>query len=108
MAAKQTLRSTFGPMHFPQPRANRDGVLQAVKHDVHSTVGFAGVYVEAAAQRTSRFLCKSPDPPGRSQRLCSDGYSDVGNALQELAVQHVELCIEIQRPPGGIGLMVTE
>jgi len=41
--------------------ANRDGVLQAVKHDVHSTVGFAGVYVEAAAQRTSRFLYKSPN-----------------------------------------------
>jgi xanthine dehydrogenase YagR molybdenum-binding subunit len=41
--------------------ANRDGVLQAVKHDVHSTVGFAGVYVEAAAQRSSRFLYKSPN-----------------------------------------------
>jgi xanthine dehydrogenase YagR molybdenum-binding subunit len=41
--------------------ANRDGVLQAVKHDVHSTVGFAGIYVEAAAQRTSRFVYKSPN-----------------------------------------------
>jgi xanthine dehydrogenase YagR molybdenum-binding subunit len=41
--------------------ANRDGALQAVKHDVHSTVGFAGVYVEAAAQRTSRFVYKSPN-----------------------------------------------
>jgi xanthine dehydrogenase YagR molybdenum-binding subunit len=41
--------------------ANRDGVLQAVKHNVQSTVGFAGVYVEAAAQRTSRFLYKSPN-----------------------------------------------
>jgi xanthine dehydrogenase YagR molybdenum-binding subunit len=41
--------------------ANREGVLQAVKHDVHSTVGFAGVYVEAAAQRTSRFVYKSPN-----------------------------------------------
>lgn len=41
--------------------AKGDGVLQAVQHDVHSTVGFAGVYVEAAAQRTSRFLYKSPN-----------------------------------------------
>ncbi len=41
--------------------ADLDGVLKAVKHDVHSTVGFAGVYVEAAAQRTSRFLYKSPN-----------------------------------------------
>ena len=41
--------------------ASRNGVLQAVKHDVHSTVGFAGVYVEAAAQRTSRFVYKSPN-----------------------------------------------
>src|ERR1700676_2357945 len=41
--------------------ANREGALQAVKHDVHSTVGFAGVYVEAAAQRSSRFLYKSPN-----------------------------------------------
>lgn len=41
--------------------ANRDGELQAVKHDVHSTVGFAGIYIEAAAQRTSRFVYKSPN-----------------------------------------------
>ena len=41
--------------------ANREGALQAVKHDVHSTVGFAGVYVEAAAQRTSRFVYQSPN-----------------------------------------------
>lgn len=41
--------------------ADRDGFLQAVKHDVHSTVGFAGVYIEAAAQRTSRFVYKSPN-----------------------------------------------
>src|SRR6202030_4610169 len=41
--------------------ASRDGVLQAAKHNVQSTVGFAGVYVEAAAQRTSRFVYKSPN-----------------------------------------------
>jgi xanthine dehydrogenase YagR molybdenum-binding subunit len=41
--------------------ASRDGALRAVKHDVHSTVSFAGVYVEAAAQRTSRFVYKSPN-----------------------------------------------
>src|ERR1700722_18300586 len=41
--------------------ANRDGALQAVKHEVHSTVGFAGIYVEAAAQRTSRFVYKAPN-----------------------------------------------
>ena len=41
--------------------ANEDGVLQAIKHDVYSTVGFAGIYVEAAAQRTSRFIYKSPN-----------------------------------------------
>jgi xanthine dehydrogenase YagR molybdenum-binding subunit len=41
--------------------ANEAGVLQAIKHDVHSTVGFAGIYIEAAAQRTSRFIYKSPN-----------------------------------------------
>jgi xanthine dehydrogenase YagR molybdenum-binding subunit len=41
--------------------ANEAGILQAVKHDVHSTVGFAGIYIEAAAQRTSRFIYKSPN-----------------------------------------------
>jgi xanthine dehydrogenase YagR molybdenum-binding subunit len=41
--------------------ANEAGILQAIKHDVHSTVGFAGIYVEAAAQRTSRFIYKSPN-----------------------------------------------
>lgn len=41
--------------------ADRDGTLKAVKHEVHSTVGFAGVYVEAAAQRTSRFVYKAPN-----------------------------------------------
>jgi xanthine dehydrogenase YagR molybdenum-binding subunit len=39
----------------------RDGQLQAVKHDVHSTVSFAKPFVEAAAHRTSRFLYKSPN-----------------------------------------------
>ena len=41
--------------------ANEAGILQAIKHDVHSTVGFAGIYIEAAAQRTSRFIYKSPN-----------------------------------------------
>ena len=41
--------------------ADLDGTLKAVKHDVHSTVSFAGIYVEAAAQRTSRFVYKSPN-----------------------------------------------
>jgi xanthine dehydrogenase YagR molybdenum-binding subunit len=41
--------------------ANEAGILQAIKHDVHSTVGFAGIYIEAAAQRTSRFVYKSPN-----------------------------------------------
>jgi xanthine dehydrogenase YagR molybdenum-binding subunit len=35
-----------------------DGRLQAVKHDVHSTVSFSKPYVEAAAHRTSRLLYK--------------------------------------------------
>ena len=41
--------------------ADPDGTLKAVKHEVHSTVGFAGIYVEAAAQRTSRFVYKAPN-----------------------------------------------
>jgi len=39
--------------------AKPDGTLQAVKHDVRSTVSFSKVFVEAAAHRTSRLLYKS-------------------------------------------------
>jgi xanthine dehydrogenase YagR molybdenum-binding subunit len=38
-----------------------DGTLQAVKHDVQSTVATSKVFIEAAAHRTSRFLYKSPN-----------------------------------------------
>jgi xanthine dehydrogenase YagR molybdenum-binding subunit len=41
--------------------ATRDGQLQAVKHDVHSTVSFAKPFVEAAAHRSSRLLYKCPN-----------------------------------------------
>src|SRR5271165_2774409 len=41
--------------------ASPDGTLQAVKHDVRSTVSFSKVYVEPAAHRTSRLLYKSPN-----------------------------------------------
>jgi xanthine dehydrogenase YagR molybdenum-binding subunit len=39
--------------------ASPDGALQAVKHDVRSTVSFSKVFIEAAAHRTSRLLYKS-------------------------------------------------
>jgi xanthine dehydrogenase YagR molybdenum-binding subunit len=39
--------------------AGPDGALQAVKHDVQSTVSFSKFFVEAAAHRTSRLLYKS-------------------------------------------------
>src|ERR1700722_5860156 len=81
--------------------ANKDGVLQAVKHDVHSTVGFAGVYVEAAAQRTSRFLYKSSNiqvsqtlvplnvgaPTSMRARGESPGMFALECAMDELAVK---------------------
>ncbi|MBV9488149.1 MAG: xanthine dehydrogenase family protein molybdopterin-binding subunit [Verrucomicrobia bacterium] len=41
--------------------ANPDGTLQAVKHDVRSTVSTSKAFIEAAAHRTSRFLYKSPN-----------------------------------------------
>ncbi len=41
--------------------ANPDGTLQAVKHDVRSSVSFSKAFVEAAAHRTSRLLYKSPN-----------------------------------------------
>ncbi len=41
--------------------ASPDGTLQAVSHDVQSTVSFSKVFVEAAAHRTSRLLYKSPN-----------------------------------------------
>jgi xanthine dehydrogenase YagR molybdenum-binding subunit len=48
--------------------ANPDGALQAVKHDVLSTVSTSKEFIEAAAHRTSRFLYKSPNISVR-QRL---------------------------------------
>ena len=41
--------------------ASADGTLQAVKHDVRSTVSFSKMFIEAAAHRTSRLLYKSPN-----------------------------------------------
>jgi xanthine dehydrogenase YagR molybdenum-binding subunit len=41
--------------------ATKDGQLQAVKHDVHSTVSFSKPFVEAAAHRSSRLLYRSPN-----------------------------------------------
>ncbi|MBV8901098.1 MAG: xanthine dehydrogenase family protein molybdopterin-binding subunit [Verrucomicrobia bacterium] len=41
--------------------ATPDGALQAVKHEVQSTVATSKVFIEAAAHRTSRFLYKSPN-----------------------------------------------
>ncbi|MBV9999756.1 MAG: xanthine dehydrogenase family protein molybdopterin-binding subunit [Verrucomicrobia bacterium] len=38
-----------------------DGALQAIKHDVQSTISNSKVFIEAAAHRTSRFLYKSPN-----------------------------------------------
>jgi xanthine dehydrogenase YagR molybdenum-binding subunit len=40
--------------------ASSDGTLQAVKHDVLSTISFSKVFVEAAAHRTSRLLYSLP------------------------------------------------
>jgi xanthine dehydrogenase YagR molybdenum-binding subunit len=41
--------------------AGQDGTLQAVKHDVLSTVAASRVFIESAAHRTSRFLYKAPN-----------------------------------------------
>jgi xanthine dehydrogenase YagR molybdenum-binding subunit len=41
--------------------ATRDGQLQALKHEVDSTVSFSKPFVEAAAHRTSRLLYKCPN-----------------------------------------------
>ncbi|MGA8655830.1 MAG: xanthine dehydrogenase family protein molybdopterin-binding subunit [Chthoniobacterales bacterium] len=41
--------------------ASQDGTLQAVKHDVLSTVSASRVFIESAAHRTSRVLYKSPN-----------------------------------------------
>jgi xanthine dehydrogenase YagR molybdenum-binding subunit len=41
--------------------ANKNGSLQAVRHDVRSTTAVSKVFIEAAAHRTSRFLYKSPN-----------------------------------------------
>src|SRR5262249_9426778 len=41
--------------------AAENGQLQALKHDVYSTVSFSKPFVEAAAHRTSRLLYKCPN-----------------------------------------------
>jgi xanthine dehydrogenase YagR molybdenum-binding subunit len=41
--------------------AAQDGTLQAVKHDVLSTVAASREFIESAAHRTSRFLYKAPN-----------------------------------------------
>ena len=81
--------------------ANPDGTLQAVKHDVQSTVSFTKVFVEAAAHRTSRLLYKSPNIQV-SQKLvrlnvggptfmrapgCAPGMFSLECAMDELAVK---------------------
>ena len=81
--------------------ANPDGTLQAVKHDVRSTVSFSKPFVEAAAHRTSRFLYKSPNiqvshtlvpwdvggPTFMRAPGCAPGMFALECAMDELAVK---------------------
>ena len=50
-----------GPIQHLSLAANKNGSLQAVRHDVRSTTAVSKVFIEAAAHRTSRFLYKSPN-----------------------------------------------
>jgi xanthine dehydrogenase YagR molybdenum-binding subunit len=81
--------------------ASRDGALQAVKHEVKSTVSFSKVFVEAAAHRTSRLLYKSPNievsqtlvpldvgaPTFMRAPGCAPGMFALECAMDELAVK---------------------
>jgi xanthine dehydrogenase YagR molybdenum-binding subunit len=81
--------------------ASSDGTLQAVKHDVLSTVSFSKVFVEAAAHRTSRLLYKSPNiqvshtvvpwdvgaPTFMRAPGCAPGMFALECAMDELAVK---------------------
>jgi xanthine dehydrogenase YagR molybdenum-binding subunit len=81
--------------------ATRDGTLQAVKHDVQSTVSFSKFFVEAAAHRTSRLLYKSPNiqvshtlvpwdvggPTFMRAPGCAPGMFALECAMDELAVK---------------------
>src|SRR5580693_7631168 len=81
--------------------ASQDGTLQAVKHDVRSTVSFSKVYVEPAAHRTSRLLYKSPNiqvsqtlvpwdvggPTFMRAPGCAPGMFALECAMDELAVK---------------------
>jgi xanthine dehydrogenase YagR molybdenum-binding subunit len=81
--------------------ANPDGTLQAVKHDVQSTISFSKVFVEAAAHRTSRLLYKSPNievsqtlvpwdvggPTFMRAPGCAPGMFALECAMDELAVK---------------------
>jgi xanthine dehydrogenase YagR molybdenum-binding subunit len=81
--------------------ANLDGTLQAVKHDVQSTISFSKVFVEAAAHRTSRLLYKSPNievsqtlvpwdvggPTFMRAPGCAPGMFALECAMDELAVK---------------------
>jgi xanthine dehydrogenase YagR molybdenum-binding subunit len=79
----------------------QDGTLQAVKHDVQSTVSFSKFFVEAAAHRTSRLLYKSPNiqvshtlvpwnvggPTFMRAPGCAPGMFALECAMDELAVK---------------------
>jgi xanthine dehydrogenase YagR molybdenum-binding subunit len=81
--------------------ATQDGTLQAVKHDVQSTVSFSKSFVEAAAHRTSRLLYKSPNiqvshtlvpwnvggPTFMRAPGCAPGMFALECAMDELAVK---------------------
>jgi xanthine dehydrogenase YagR molybdenum-binding subunit len=81
--------------------ADPDGTLQAVKHDVQSTISFSKVFVEAAAHRTSRLLYKSPNievsqtlvpwdvggPTFMRAPGCAPGMFALECAMDELAVK---------------------
>ncbi len=81
--------------------AGPDGTLQAVKHDVQSTVSFSKSFVEAAAHRTSRLLYKSPNievsqtlvpwdvgaPTFMRAPGCAPGMFALECAMDELAVK---------------------
>jgi xanthine dehydrogenase YagR molybdenum-binding subunit len=81
--------------------ATQDGTLQAVKHDVQSTVSFSKFFVEAAAHRTSRLLYKSPNiqvshtlvpwdvggPTFMRAPGCAPGMFALECAMDELAVK---------------------
>jgi xanthine dehydrogenase YagR molybdenum-binding subunit len=81
--------------------ASQDGTLQAVSHDVQSTVSFSKAFVEAAAHRTSRLLYKSPNiqvsqtlvpwdvggPTFMRAPGCAPGMFALECAMDELAVK---------------------